>query len=316
VDQVLSDERAGDLVWSLADHQGSVRDIIDASGNPINQITYSAFGEVINETAPATSFLFGYTGAVFDIETGLGYHRARYLDHATGRWLSEDPIGFEGDASNVYRYAENAPTNGTDPTGLDFIALGSRRVSLTWFHHYSLEYWSSDCAAPSATSDGIRPSDVPRLNGDPDAYRVTGVELIATSPWRAWYTSSAGKHRTTVRIAYIQKISTATRIVPLRDGVGVADWLNVLAFADAYGYAEHPPGRGTQGPTPPLQNWPESAYAVFGTNSNVFIRWLVGATGMTMVEMTGSHPPDRSRLPQQNPPAAGTWLRNPSPTPL
>jgi RHS repeat-associated protein len=102
VDQVLSDERAGDLVWSLADHQGSVRDIIDASGNPIDQITYSAFGERINETAPATNFLFGYTGAVRDQETGLGYHRARYLDHATGRWLSEDPIGFEGGQSNLF----------------------------------------------------------------------------------------------------------------------------------------------------------------------------------------------------------------------
>jgi RHS repeat-associated protein len=118
VDQVLSDERAGDLLWTLADHQGSVRDIIDASGNPINQITYSAFGERINETAPATSFLFGYTGAVFDIETGLGYHRARYLDHATGRWISEDPIGFAGDPSNVYRYVRNGPTNYVDPSGL------------------------------------------------------------------------------------------------------------------------------------------------------------------------------------------------------
>jgi RHS repeat-associated protein len=115
VDQVLSNGREnGDLLWSLADHQGSVRDIIDASGNPIDTVTYTAFGEVIGD---APDFLFGYTGAVFDIETGLGYHRARYLDHATGRWLSEDPIGFAADV-NLYRYVGNSPTNFTDPEGL------------------------------------------------------------------------------------------------------------------------------------------------------------------------------------------------------
>jgi RHS repeat-associated protein len=119
VDQVLSNGREnGDLLWTLTDHQGSVRDIIDASGNPLDRITYSAFGERINETAPATSFLFGYTGAVFDIETGLGYHRARYLDHATGRWLSQDPIGFRAGDANLYRYVGNSPTNFTDPSGL------------------------------------------------------------------------------------------------------------------------------------------------------------------------------------------------------
>jgi RHS repeat-associated protein len=120
---VLSDERAGDLVWSLADHQGSVRDIIDASGNPINQITYSAFGEVVAETNPSVRFLFGYTGAVFDIETGLGYHRARYLDHATGRWISEDPIGFAGGQSNLYVYVRNHPTSLVDPLGLWSISI-------------------------------------------------------------------------------------------------------------------------------------------------------------------------------------------------
>jgi hypothetical protein len=35
-----------------------------------------------------------------------------------GRWLSEDPIGFDGDDANLYRYAGNAPTDGTDASGL------------------------------------------------------------------------------------------------------------------------------------------------------------------------------------------------------
>jgi uncharacterized protein RhaS with RHS repeats len=36
-----------------------------------------------------------------------------------GRWLEEDPIGFEAGDSNLYRYVENNPTNRVDPSGLD-----------------------------------------------------------------------------------------------------------------------------------------------------------------------------------------------------
>jgi hypothetical protein len=35
-----------------------------------------------------------------------------------GRWLTEDPIGFEGGDANLYRFVGNAPTNHVDPYGL------------------------------------------------------------------------------------------------------------------------------------------------------------------------------------------------------
>ncbi|MBI5874302.1 MAG: RHS repeat-associated core domain-containing protein [Deltaproteobacteria bacterium] len=43
---------------------------------------------------------------------------ARYYDSKTGRFLSEDPIGFEGGDVNLYVYTKNNPINYTDPTGL------------------------------------------------------------------------------------------------------------------------------------------------------------------------------------------------------
>lgn len=39
-------------------------------------------------------------------------------DPTIGRWISEDPIGFEAADPNLYRYVENNPTNATDPSGL------------------------------------------------------------------------------------------------------------------------------------------------------------------------------------------------------
>lgn len=36
-----------------------------------------------------------------------------------GRWIQEDPIGFEAGDQNFYRYVANSPANLTDPTGLE-----------------------------------------------------------------------------------------------------------------------------------------------------------------------------------------------------
>jgi uncharacterized protein RhaS with RHS repeats len=40
-----------------------------------------------------------------------------------GRWLQEDPVGFEAGDANLYRYVLNNPTNLTDPNGLEALAI-------------------------------------------------------------------------------------------------------------------------------------------------------------------------------------------------
>jgi uncharacterized protein RhaS with RHS repeats len=39
-------------------------------------------------------------------------------DPTIGRFLSEDPSGFDGGDPNLYRYVGNDPVNHTDPNGL------------------------------------------------------------------------------------------------------------------------------------------------------------------------------------------------------
>ena len=53
----------------------------------------------------------------FDAETGLYYNRARYLDPTTGRWTTQDPLGFAAGNANLYRYVGNTPTLLVDPSG-------------------------------------------------------------------------------------------------------------------------------------------------------------------------------------------------------
>ena len=49
---------------------------------------------------------------------GLYYMRARYYDPQVGRFISEDPLGFDGGDLNLYAYVGNSPVMGVDPSGL------------------------------------------------------------------------------------------------------------------------------------------------------------------------------------------------------
>ncbi|MBI5369523.1 MAG: RHS repeat-associated core domain-containing protein [Planctomycetes bacterium] len=72
-----------------------------------------------------------FTGREWDAEIGLYYYRARHYDPQTGRFVSPDPIGYEGDnLTNVFRYVANSPGMGTDPTG-EFIFLVANPVTIS-----------------------------------------------------------------------------------------------------------------------------------------------------------------------------------------
>ena len=122
VDQVLAQEDgAGTVTWALGDNQGTIRDLVTyapGTGNTsvVDHLTYSAFGAPLSGLA--ADFLFGYTGRFYDQATGLQWNLNRWYDPSVGKWLSEDPSGLAADA-NPYRYCDNGPTDGTDPTGFD-----------------------------------------------------------------------------------------------------------------------------------------------------------------------------------------------------
>ena len=59
-----------------------------------------------------------YAGERYLPDLGLYDDRNRFMSPDLGRFLQPDPIGFKGDASNLYRYCGNDWANRTDPMGL------------------------------------------------------------------------------------------------------------------------------------------------------------------------------------------------------
>jgi RHS repeat-associated protein len=134
IDQLLADEQVsstsspGNVIWSLTDHLGTVRDAVDFDGTTPEHVlhrVYNAFGSLATETNPSnpsaavSDVLFGFTGRPFDNASGLGNHLNRWYDPLTGQWKSEDPIGFAGDRSNLRRFVTNSPITNVDPDGLE-----------------------------------------------------------------------------------------------------------------------------------------------------------------------------------------------------
>ena len=64
---------------------------------------------------------------------------ARYYDPNVGRFISEDPLGFEGGDVNLYVYGKNNPILLIDPYGLfdqDWFENPNRAIHNMWMREY------------------------------------------------------------------------------------------------------------------------------------------------------------------------------------
>jgi RHS repeat-associated protein len=129
--QLLGLQENGNYYFYLTDHLGSVRHVVDSSGAVKYSFAYTEFG-----SATGTSYLTqndpSYLAALCQMMTFAGAYGVRnetantgmllmgqrWYSPDTGRFISQDPIGFTG-GLNLFSYVGQNPTNYVDPSGLD-----------------------------------------------------------------------------------------------------------------------------------------------------------------------------------------------------
>ena len=117
---LISQRRGGVTSFYLFDALGTTTQLADGAGGVSDTYLYDSFG-IILQTTGSTTNLFRFTGqsgCYQDVDVSTHYLRARVCDPATGRFLSQDPIGIVIPVNSLYEYALNNPTNQIDPSGL------------------------------------------------------------------------------------------------------------------------------------------------------------------------------------------------------
>ena len=94
----------GTNYYYTKDHLGSVRELVDTSGNLIAQYNYSPYG-VVTKVAGVSGIDsdFQYAGYYYHAPTGLNLTMYRAYSPSLGRFLTRDPIGYSG-GNNLYGY--------------------------------------------------------------------------------------------------------------------------------------------------------------------------------------------------------------------
>ncbi|NID17236.1 RHS repeat domain-containing protein [Luteibacter yeojuensis] len=111
--------------------QGTVLATTDEAGNVLSTADYRPYGgQVLGVAEPGP----GYTGHIYDLDSGLVYMQARYYDPDIGRFMSVDPLSSElANLLNVddYAYASDNPVVNWDPTGLCPISVDGQECPAT-----------------------------------------------------------------------------------------------------------------------------------------------------------------------------------------
>ena len=114
------------IFLELGDHLGSTSVVLDhATGELVERSTAFAYGSAESNyrTQRWDHFRedYRFTGKEDDIEVGLIYFGARYLNPQLGRWISADPLAVHAPGKadlNLYAYVHGRVLSAVDPVGL------------------------------------------------------------------------------------------------------------------------------------------------------------------------------------------------------
>ena len=114
-DGLVARDQAGTWTQYAFDEEGNVAQRLSATGTVLSSSVYDGYGG-----GGVTPDPFGYhaqDGYYTDVETGLVYCQNRYYDPGAGRWVTRDPLSYDG-GINLYGYCAGGPVGASDPEGL------------------------------------------------------------------------------------------------------------------------------------------------------------------------------------------------------
>jgi RHS repeat-associated protein len=208
-------DQVGSTTFYHADHLGSVIKVTDGTGATVMTRRYAPHGELeVGSTEPG----YAFTGREWDPEIGLYYYRARYYDPASGRFISEDPIGFRA-GTNFYAYVQNDPIAHRDPSGL-FGAIGLiAGIIVTGIIIYNLyDWWCQARECKRRADEFCRQYEQPNFqpnkwNGDP--VDVNPMKLTKCIAWAHGCCGDQSFERWANQVA--PTADTSAELIPVRD---------------------------------------------------------------------------------------------------
>jgi RHS repeat-associated protein len=158
IDQKLRQSGANGNAYFLPDHLGSTTALTNATGGVLERAQYEAFGGS-NGLAQTR---YGFTGREREALSGLMFYRARWMDAGQGRFLSEDPSGFDI-GFNLYSYVGENPITRIDPAGkwvvfvvrATRIANAARKAVKKWNEFKEWHYGRNQNSAPLPQSPNV-----------------------------------------------------------------------------------------------------------------------------------------------------------------
>jgi RHS repeat-associated protein len=117
---IVSQRRGSTTSFYLFDALGSTRKLTNSAGSISDSYDFKAYGETFVSSG-STKNVFRWVGELgyfFDIDRLAYYLRARPYNPGIARFLSRDPIGYEGSSWNLFEYANGLVTMRIDPRGL------------------------------------------------------------------------------------------------------------------------------------------------------------------------------------------------------
>ncbi len=123
-DDTDSDGTLDRRLYALQDPNWNVVAIADTSGDVQERYRYDAYGKptflsgTFGDPSTTSSYSWNvlYTGREYDAGTGLYHYRNRYYHPLLGRFITKDPIEYEG-GINLYEYVGDSPLVFIDPFG-------------------------------------------------------------------------------------------------------------------------------------------------------------------------------------------------------